>query len=162
VSKLHVLGLRTIVTEVGADRGILLCEKGFQSGAIEAARLTNVHVTTLENLKVGESQDIHAMRLRELFDRVETCRKKYWDIPKDTRIERGLRADVGEWGYSGASVIELLDELLRQAFRGQYPITVDSLSAIVVERFEQPIATPNQLVAVVEKLLTDLEQRLEA
>lgn len=39
VSKLHVAGLRTIVQEIGADRGILLCEAGFQSGAIEAAQL---------------------------------------------------------------------------------------------------------------------------
>jgi restriction system protein len=37
VSKLHVLGLRQIVLEVGADRGILLSESGFQAGAIEAA-----------------------------------------------------------------------------------------------------------------------------
>jgi restriction system protein len=39
VSKLHVVGLRSIVQEIGADRGILLCEAGFQSGAIEAAQL---------------------------------------------------------------------------------------------------------------------------
>ena len=50
VSKLHVLALREIVADVGADRGILLAEKGFQSGAIEAARLTNVQVTSLDQL----------------------------------------------------------------------------------------------------------------
>ncbi|SDW80113.1 restriction endonuclease [Nitrosomonas communis] len=42
VNKLHVLGLREIVSDVGADRGILLSESGFQSGAIEAANLTNI------------------------------------------------------------------------------------------------------------------------
>lgn len=49
VSKLHVLALREIVSDTGADRGILLCEVGFQSGAIEAANLTNVQVTSLLN-----------------------------------------------------------------------------------------------------------------
>jgi hypothetical protein len=39
VSKLHVLALREIVTDLGVDRGILLCEPGFQSGAAEAASL---------------------------------------------------------------------------------------------------------------------------
>src|SRR5688572_30087925 len=44
VSKLHVLALREIVQDIGADRGILLSEEGFQSGAVEAATLTNVQV----------------------------------------------------------------------------------------------------------------------
>jgi hypothetical protein len=34
VSRLHVLALREIVADAGADRGILLCEAGFQSGAL--------------------------------------------------------------------------------------------------------------------------------
>jgi hypothetical protein len=42
VSKLHVLTLRKTVTDVGAERGILLSEAGFQSDAAEAATLTNV------------------------------------------------------------------------------------------------------------------------
>ena len=51
VSKLHVLGLRQIVADVGADRGILLAEAGFQSGAAEAAALTNVQlVNSVEEL----------------------------------------------------------------------------------------------------------------
>src|ERR1700677_1495793 len=50
VSKLHVLALREIVSDLGADRGILVSEAGFQSGAIEAATLTNVRVTSLESL----------------------------------------------------------------------------------------------------------------
>src|ERR1700730_10495434 len=51
VSKLHVLALREIVTDVGADRGILLAESGFQSGAVEAAKLTNVYVTSFADLR---------------------------------------------------------------------------------------------------------------
>lgn len=98
VSKLHVLALREIVTDTGADRGILLCEAGFQSGAIEAANLTNIQVTTLENMRATSGREISAMRLRELFDRVESCRALYWDIPKSERIAWGIRTDVGEWG----------------------------------------------------------------
>src|SRR5476649_2559669 len=37
VTKLHVLALREIVSDLGADRGIVLCEMGFQKGAVEAA-----------------------------------------------------------------------------------------------------------------------------
>ncbi len=106
VSKLHVIALRAIVAELGADRGILLCEAGFQSGAVEAANLTNVQVTSLGNVRATAGSDISAMRLRELYDRVETCRQKYWDLPKDLRIEHGLREDAGGYGYSGARVVE--------------------------------------------------------
>lgn len=51
VSKLHVLALREIVSDIGADRGILLSETGFQSGTIEAANLTNVQVISLAKVR---------------------------------------------------------------------------------------------------------------
>lgn len=35
VSKLHVLALREIVADVGADRGILMAESGFQQGPLK-------------------------------------------------------------------------------------------------------------------------------
>jgi hypothetical protein len=86
VSKLHVLALREIVTDLGADRGILLGEEGFQSGALEATILTNVHATSLTRLRGTASAEFTAMRLRELFDRAETCRVRHWDLPKGARI----------------------------------------------------------------------------
>lgn len=100
VSKLHVLALREIVTDVGADRGILLSEVGFQSGAIEAATLTNVRVTSLADIRGTASFEIVSMRLRELYDRVELSRERYWEIPKEIRIKYGLRPLVGFVGYS--------------------------------------------------------------
>ena len=62
VNKLHVFGLRQIVTDLGADRGILLCEVGFQSGALEAAKLTNEAMDSL--LPFGKK----AQRLREIAE----------------------------------------------------------------------------------------------
>jgi restriction system protein len=100
VTKLHVLALREIVTDLGADRGVLLCETGFQSGALEAATLTNVHATSLSALRGTASAELTAMRLRELFDRAESCGVRYWNIPKGARIEAGLRPGGGS-GYSG-------------------------------------------------------------
>src|SRR5437773_4481852 len=42
VTKEKVLALRTIVDDTGADRGFIMAESGYQSGALEAARLTNI------------------------------------------------------------------------------------------------------------------------
>ena len=51
VSKLHVLALRESVSDIGADRGILLSESGFKIGAIEAANLTNIQLTSLDSIR---------------------------------------------------------------------------------------------------------------
>jgi restriction system protein len=64
VTKLHVLALREIVSDTGADRGILLAENGYQSGASEAAKLTNVQLTSLAELSDSAEHDVLAMRLR--------------------------------------------------------------------------------------------------
>ncbi len=162
VSKFHVLGLREIVSDVGADRGFLLAEVGFQSGAIEAATLTNVHLTSLGNLRGTASADISAMRLRELFDRVESCGERYWKIPKYRRIEFGLRPDVGGGGYSGAHIMELANQLLSKAFRGTYPFDIDSLQALVLLGGPRKFGTADEIVATVEPMVEELEAKLTA
>jgi restriction system protein len=121
VSKLHVLALREIVSDTGADRGILLAENGFQSGAVEAASLTNVHVTSLANTRVEARSEIASMRLSDLFDRVEHCREQYWSIPKSARIEHGLRAEYYEHDYSG-DYRQVCARCTAQGIQGRLPI----------------------------------------
>ena len=162
VSKLHVLALREIVADVGADRGILLSESGFQSGAIEAANLTNVQVTSLAQVSVTASNDIYSMRLRELYDRIENCNDRYWEIPKDQRIEHGLRPDVGQWAYSGARVIELCRDLLSRAFRGLYPVKSEALLALCIPGLPEQFNSPEEVVAAVDPMITELEEKLGA
>jgi hypothetical protein len=53
VSKLHVAALASVVQDVGADRGILLSETGFQAGAIRLASLSNITLTSLAELRDG-------------------------------------------------------------------------------------------------------------
>ena len=160
ITKLHVLALREIVADVGADRGIVLAEVGFQSGAIEAATLTNVHVTSLANLRGTANTEITAMRLREIFERVEGCRERYWNIPKETRIESGLRSEVGEMGYSGIHVIECATELVTKAVRGRYPVETESLGALFLLGGVRQFPTANEILSVVEPMIAELEARL--
>lgn len=162
VSKLHVLALREIVADVGADRGILLSETGFQSGAIEAANLTNVQVSSLAEVSATAKNDIYAMRLRELYDRIEECNDRYWDIPKDQRIEHGLRPEVYEWAYSGARIIELCRDLLSRAFRSLYPFKSEVSAAFVTPGLPEQFNSPEEVVAVVEPMVSELEQKLGA
>jgi restriction system protein len=162
VSKLHVLGLREIVADVGADRGILLAESGFQSGAAEAAALTNVQLTSLSQAQREASAEVFRMRLTELYDRVEVCREQYWDVPKDVRIDHRLRPDAAEGGYSGAAVISLTADLLRKAFRGNYPFEADYMWKHAVPGTPAIINSVEELVAHVEPMVHELESRLES
>jgi restriction system protein len=161
VTKLHVLALREIVSDLGADRGILLCEVGFQSGAIEAANLTNVQVTSLAALAESSRDTIYAARLRELYNRTEKCKDRYWAIPKDVRIEHGIRSDVGEPPvYSGSAVVQLSQELLSRAFRGAYPIQVHAFERHLHPELPDEIRNNEEMVVVLERLLADFETRL--
>ena len=45
------MALTSVVNDVGADRGILVSQKGFQASAVRAAEHTNVTFTSLEELK---------------------------------------------------------------------------------------------------------------
>lgn len=162
VSKLHVLGLREIVSDIGADRGILLSESGFQSGAVEAANLTNVQVTSLASLSEATRNDVTAMRLRELFDRVEACSDAYWDLDKDYRIAVGLRSEVGEHSYSGARVVEFCRELLSRAFRGLFPIETRTMLLLIHVDVPAILDDGRRVVELVEPLVAELEVRLQA
>ena len=167
VSKLHVLALREIVSDIGADRGILLAENGFQSGAIEAAVLTNVQVTSLADLTLSANKEILAMRLRDLYDRTIQCKKEYWDIPKNVRIDHGLRPDTAQVAYSGDWAIKVAEDLIVKGLRGSYPVQPDEIhgkiAPLVIEQtLPAPIASPAELIEVVAKIVNALEVKIAA
>lgn len=162
VSKVHVLALREIVADVGADRGILLAESGFQSGAAEAAALTNVHLTSLSEARREAIAEVFNMRLTELYDRVEVCRERYWDIPKGVRIDHALRPDSAALGYSGAATISLAEDFLHKGFRGNYPFETDYMLTHAVPGTPAVINSIEELVAHLEPMVHELEVKLDA
>jgi len=162
VSKLHVLGLREIVNDVGADRGIILCEAGFQSGAIEAANLTNVQVSSLATLSLETKSDVSAMRLRDIVDRVGIAKSLYWDLEKSYRIEVGLRAEVYEHDYSGDLIVQYSEMVLAEARRDRYPIQMGGYRRLSGFDLPESYSCIDDICAALEPILTDLEMRLAA
>lgn len=160
VSKLHVLGLREIVTDLGADRGILLCEAGFQSGAVEAANLTNVHASSLAYLSLETKKDVSAMRLRDIADRVATAKSLYWDLDKSYRIEVGLRADTFEQGYSGDLIVQYSETVLGDARLQRYPIQMGEFGCMLGFELPKIYHSFDEVAVALEPILTDLEKRL--
>ena len=132
ISKDTVLTLRTIVNETGADRGIMMAESGYQSGAVEAARLTNITLTSIADLKVTLSEELGMTMLRSMLERVDSCRDRYWEISKADRIALGLRPDVMTDGYRSTTVMAAVDATARHALHRGFPIRYDRQLAALV------------------------------
>lgn len=160
VSKLHVLGLRQIVSDLGADRGILLSESGFQSGAIEAAALTNVQVTSIAEARDRASENIYALRLVDLNDRTDSSLKRYWVLPKDVRIRAGLRPEFPQDGYSGQVMLGIIQDVLRRALGGRYPFEPEGMHFVMESVLPKTYQSPAEVVTVIEPLILEVEAKL--
>ena len=165
VSKLHVLALREIVSDLGADRGVILCETGFQSGAYEAAQFTNVQVSSLAELGASSGAALASFKLRELFNRSCGARERYWAMSKDDRIAKGLRGAVGDLShtYTGTFIAEATERILSMAFRNAYPIALDPFDAVKLKcDLPEVLEGPDEVLALLEPFIKDLEGRLDA
>lgn len=69
VTKQHVITLKGIVDDVGADRGILLSSSGFQSGAISMAERSNITLTSLEEMKESIRYELERYTLSSLEEK---------------------------------------------------------------------------------------------
>ncbi|MBX3668826.1 MAG: restriction endonuclease [Rhodocyclaceae bacterium] len=91
VDKSQVLTLRSVVDDIGADRGFIISSSGFQSGAIEAAKNTNVKLKTFEEMKAETRGMVEAEILKSYKKRLLLIEDRYWAHTKKIRIKYGLR-----------------------------------------------------------------------
>lgn len=56
--------LKDIVNNLAADSGLLMSEKGFQSGAIQLAAVKNITLSSLDDLRANAAEDLLAARVR--------------------------------------------------------------------------------------------------
>lgn len=63
VPKEKVSALKDIVNDLGADRGLLMSEKGFQSGAVNLAAVKNVTLSSLDELRTNAAEQLIAARV---------------------------------------------------------------------------------------------------
>ena len=156
VSKLHVLGLREIVSDVGADRGILLAEKGFQSGASEAAGKSNVSLTSLAGLRRTASDALNQQRLSAFPLRLAEAHIAYWSIAKSDRIDLGIRPDVGDLGFHGGITLMIVQDVLLSALAGTFP----PYGNYAFTGGADQIANLDEALNWLESRLSELEEKL--
>lgn len=174
IPKEKVFTLRSIVDDVGADRGFIMAEGGFQSGALEAALLTNVTLTSLDEMKERLRFEISRVEALRALDQVDECRSRYWDMPKEHRIDHGLRPDVTDpSGFSATRVLDSIEVLVTQTALHGFPVAYDelllSLAAHGSARTARPTGRagevvfddPEPLFKMVSDKLLDIEKKLE-
>ncbi|RZJ78985.1 MAG: restriction endonuclease, partial [Chryseobacterium sp.] len=144
VNKSHVLAFRTIVEDIGADRGFLVSKAGFQRGALEAAINTNVKLRSLAEMKTETKGMVENDILKTFSKRLTIIEDRYWAHSKTIRIKYQLRHDVGDWdlNFVGQQLLVTARKALLAAVERQYPIDVDAYfkeqkGEAIVHNFQQ-------------------------
>lgn len=80
VPKEKVAALISILQDVGADRGFLLSERGFQSGALRMAEKSNVTLTSLADLSEVVGDKAVNVQIANLHSRIHTQTNRLREI----------------------------------------------------------------------------------
>lgn len=128
VNKLHVLALRTIIDDIGADKGFIISEKGFQSGAIEASKDSNVSLTTLSELIDQTKHFIQEEIIQSYKKRLNLLETRYWSHSKANRKLYGLRGEIWDIpvNFSGHNLLITAHWAIESAEKNEYPINLET------------------------------------
>ena len=127
IPKEKVLTLKGVVDDVGADRGVLITESGFQPGATNAALSTNVSLLTFAELREIAKRDLLFNVLRKLEEKAEHLSDLLMDLfyPEPEPWYSTPRSGVDEEGYFGKhGELRLLIFKLGQAKKDRFPIPI--------------------------------------
>jgi hypothetical protein len=150
VPKEKVMALISIVQDIGADRGFLLSEKGFQSGAIRAVNNTNITLTSINDLQSTVEEELVG----------ETLGKLSWRLNRVTERLRIIKRKSEDWfppALREIGGISLIDAALADAANGIYPNPYKKISGELhsADSFAE-------LVIGVDALLCDAEAWADA
>ena len=126
IPKEKVFALRTIVDDIGADKGFIISQKGFQSGAYEAAISSNISLLTFEELKKSTFDYVSLEILKSFKLRTFILHFRYWSHSKQARKDYDLRPDLGDSKliFSGAELLQRVIYAIVCATKNEYPINV--------------------------------------
>ena len=131
VTKEKVLALMGVVQDVGADRGVLVSQKGLQAGAVRASEHTNVTLTSLEELRRTAQSDLTLSALHALETRAIAARHSLHHLYVVERTGPGSITSKPLPGVDGRAVLHEIGRLstLESGFErvrlGQPPFPVE-------------------------------------
>jgi hypothetical protein len=165
VTKEKVLALKSIVEDVGADRGLLLSKSGFQAGAIRAAESTNITLTDLDDLKSSVQRDLFESLLQRIETRIIELKYFFLEMNEDERrrhYQQGATFPVEKIGIFRAvgalSVLQFGFERVRLA-KPPYPYAFDEAGTRILQvtTLEEFVERASNIANELESVKTTLE-----
>jgi hypothetical protein len=127
VPKEKVLALKSIVEDIGADRGILVSESGHQSGAFAVAQHTNITLISLKGLREAARSELLSLGLLEIQRRSASIKKYVFSLWKTERHPAGfstskVRPDIdGKLATKIGAIVSIIGTGAEQAMLGSFP-----------------------------------------
>lgn len=128
IPKEKVLVLKGIVEDVGADRGVIITEIGYQRGAKNVTESTNILLTTWKDfLQLSEKEFVQIM-LEKIEKRLVEFRDELVDLKIEVEGETDGKGGVyvvpGNYFFVFGHICIFMDAI-RDAKRGKFPVVVD-------------------------------------
>jgi hypothetical protein len=89
IGKEKVMALKAIVDDIGADRGVLLSEIGFQKGAASAARRANITLISLAELRQKARHELLSLLTHKLEIRAIHLQQSLFNLFQHQQIRGG-------------------------------------------------------------------------
>lgn len=153
IPKEKVMALTSIVQDVGADRGFLLSEVGFQSGAIRAVKDTNITLTSIGDLEAIVKEDLAEVTLSSFSWRITKIKDRLRALKRQSEeIEFKVLFSLGR--------LAILDLSLTDAVNGVYPniYKVDGEERHVANNFEELARGMEEIISEAEDIANYYEK----
>lgn len=153
IPKEKVMALYSIVQDIGADRGFLLSEIGFQSGAIKAAHRSNITLTSIQDMLENTEEYLLDSLLEGLFWRISKELRRLRDIKRKKYNEQYYPPTMEPLGKIGFLDIIIHDALALGSNEFEYPInlTFDKREGYEANNLFELLLVANKLVTEVEE-----------
>jgi len=137
------MALSSIVQDIGADRGFLMSESGFQSGAIRATNNTNITLSSLEDLSGETEHYLLDSTIGNLNWRLSKAQKRLRKIKKEKFNDDYFPPMFGLMGE-----LFILDSVLEDALQNEYPIVF--MQEDKINSFDELIERANNIITQAE------------
>lgn len=121
--------LKYVVDDVGADKGVLVAKSGFQPGAMDASRSTNIVLTSLPNLRSSVEEDLQTSLIEQLERKTINLRDRHSALYIHEEDERGAtlypRPGVDSENYIAiGAIISALEHGFRRVAVDTFPAPI--------------------------------------
>jgi hypothetical protein len=165
VTKEKILALKAVVDDIGADRGILISEFGFQSGAIRASEKTNLILRDLDELKQSAQEDLLSSVIHGLETKAINLKYALHDLYVSEHTGPHSLISKPRIGVNGLAVMKATGCLAMLQFGFEkvrlgklpYPVKFDETGQQILV-----VDDLNEFVVQVSKIIKDAELTLNS